>query len=331
VALVLAGALGTGLWYSQYTFLPHDDAPVGVLVNFVLMFLGAPLIFVFGRPALGYAGGVVFIGACLWFALTWLRDTARHGPMYLALLVVLAFIGVTAVAASLSRALISPGQAIQTRYTTPVLLGWSVLALLCAYTWQARPRAWTIAVVLGLLVAATLLPVQMQVFNDAGPASQQRKLFGATALKIGIDDAVALGNLHWSDENRRMDRLIDIASRAAKAGLPMSFHPTLDAAVAKLGAPAHAGFHQCMGNLDQIDDLQGQLPYNRVYGWAYDNDAKHVPDFVYFASDGVIVGVAPTGAPRGDVARLVDKRARYGGFSGYVKATPEKPTIVCAN
>jgi hypothetical protein len=330
-ALVLTGVVGIGLWYSQYTFLPRSEESAAQLVRFVLLFLGAPLAFLFGRESAGYLGGAVFIAASVWFAFLWMRDRSRHPPTYLGLLMMLVFIGATAAAASLSRASLGSDAALNSRYTTPVLLGWSVLVFLCADAWQTRRHARSMALAFGIVLAAALAPIQIDAFSDAGPAWQHVEMFGAIALKLGIEDPVVLDNLYPCDDKRHMDQLVDIAKRAAQARPRIPNVPGLDAAVDEIGAPVREGFHPCSGYLDQVDDLQGQSAYNRVHGWAFDQEAGRVPAFVYLAGDGVIVGVATTGLPRPDVARLVDRRGRYAGFSGYAKATAKEPSIVCAN
>lgn len=159
---------------------------------FIVLFMGSP---VFARgaglfPAM--AVGTVLIALVLWLAFRLYR--AEQMTRYRAFLIAsYAFVLVSGCGAAAGRYRLGFGQAVVSRYDTPVLISWACLALLLIdiTTSEARRKI----VLVGVAVVATwLMPFQMNAWHDT--QMQFDRNLDVLSLKLGIDDPDIAGAIY---------------------------------------------------------------------------------------------------------------------------------------
>lgn len=307
-------------WFQGYFLVERDRAGVSQTVVFILTFFGLPFEAMLKHQAASYLAGAFFIAASVIYGVKWVRERAVLDPMILALVVFLIYVGASCAVIALGRAAIQPNAGLVSRYATPSLVAWGALALLFAHTFRAARLVRAGVIVIGVLAAIGLWDAQERVFGDAGPAGVHSKMSGALALKMRIPDLKIIGNIYPTGTQDAVGQVVRVARRAEEEGLSIMNDPELTAAANAVGKPLAQGFHLCRGVVHEAEDIEGEARYRRVTGWAFDTGAPAVPRFIYIVRDGVIEGVAVTGHKRGDVAELIDRRALWGGFTGYVRA-----------
>ncbi len=318
IAAALASA-AIFAWFQGYFLVARDHAGLAQVATFILTFFGLPFEAMTRSEAASYTAGAFFIGASAAFGVMWLRGRERLDPMILALVVFLLYVGASCAVIALGRAAIQPNAALVSRYSTPSLVAWCVLALLFAHTFRTMRFARAGVVVIGALAALGLWDAQDSAFGDAGPETVHYKMSGALALKMHARDLKIIGHIYPTGTQDAVGQVLRVARRAEEEGLSIMNDAALAAAVSALGKSAAHGFHPCRGVVHSPEAIDGEAAYLRVTGWVFDADAA-MPRFIYIVRGGVIEGVAITGHKRADVAKQVDPRALWGGFTGYVRA-----------
>ncbi|MCA0202569.1 MAG: hypothetical protein LCH56_17375 [Proteobacteria bacterium] len=314
------------VWFDGYRFTAPHYPSVGDAALFLLTFLGHPFAVHFG-PNAGAAAGGLFIAAALAHTTLWMRAPARPA-MQTALLAMLAFIGLSGGLMALGRAAMD-GAVLSSRYATPALMGWSILALLTLYALRDRAQALSVAIAAGVAVMVALAPAQWGAFGDAATATRHAKMTGALALKLGVEDPRAIGEIYPVDPDS-LAFVMATAADADRRGLSIFADPDLGEAARRLGTRVDSSVTACMGAVDAIAPTRDRR-YSNIQGWAFDRTSGKVPPFVLVADEDVIVGIAVTGARRPDVAERVDSRGLLGGFSGYLRAEagPHALQLLC--
>jgi len=329
--IFVLGAVAITLWFQGYFFVERDRANLSQAMTFVLTFLGLPFEAIFDNEQGAYTAGVLFIVSCIGFTLWWFRRRAASDPMVLALLTFLAYIGASCAVIALGRAAIQPNAALVSRYSTPSLIAWAVLAILFAHVFRHVRFARAGAVGLTLLLGFGLLDAQREVFSAVGPATVHNKMAGALALKMRVADLQIIGAIYPTGTKEAVDHVRYVANEAEKKQLSIMGDPMLSAAVASLGTAPGQALRPCAGVIEASDIISGEDRFRRVSGWAFDEKTGHVPPFIYIVANGRVAGVAATGAPRSDVADAIDKRAGLAGFTGFlnVEASSAGLSISC--
>jgi len=308
---VVIGAAAVTAWFSGYVFLPRPEAPLLKYIYFVLVYLGAPL----GGPYAGVVFGVV--GAVLVFR--WLPRWRTEPPAVAALIAYLAYVISSAGATALGRATAEFGGVVEVRYSTPALYGWCALLLLCFYDVRRDKKRVAAGFGAAGLVVVLLLPEQLKSLSDQGAAMAHTRDFAGLAVRLGVADHSVTGAIYPSDHAAGRERLEYARKLAAEYRISIFGNGPYTEAVGRLGQAPGRDLRACKGVIEDLRPAGDDPHYLRVSGWDFDTLTSRQPDFIFLARNGVVEGVAVTGAPRPDVARVIANEAYYAGFSGYIR------------
>jgi hypothetical protein len=139
-------------------------------------------------------------------------------------------------------------------------------------------------------------------------------MIAALALDLGVRDRQVISTIYPDD------RIYATASEAKRRGLSVFSVPTLKNAREYLHQSADAvALRECQGHIDKSTAVGGDGTISRVGGWAFDAEEVRVPEEVFLVDAGNnVVGVGLTGFPRPDVARIINQKAGFAGFDGYL-------------
>ena len=156
-----------------------------------------------GLVAATVAGGIL-VALAAWHACDWLiRDRKNTGRA--ALLALLGFLLLTAGAAAIGRGISGFAYAAQERYTTPALLAWESMMLLCLARLDAAELARTLRVLV-VVIPVALLPTELRVLIKADPMAGVR-LESLRALQTGKSDNPLIAPCCPRSEARGIDLL----------------------------------------------------------------------------------------------------------------------------
>jgi hypothetical protein len=327
--LVLVGLAGLTLYLYFHTYLspPNPGSlgralkedPLG-LMAYVLRYLGSPFFYLadsslHANTIALLAGGVFTVSAIhrTWTVLRGPRDSLK-----LVLLIFILYLGGTALGTAGGRMYLEPGAVFSSRYTTPSLMAWAALLLLYAssiFTNRGVPfRRWAIP---ALVLCVSLLHMQSKALMSASDRVYQGKLAGL-ALAMGVHDPAQVKHIYPS-----MPHALAIADLAAAQKLSIfGMAPWLTARQSLGKSSQVSALPLCRGSLDNAEPTIGEHRFIKVRGWLFDARLRKTPGALRFLTiGGTIIGYAITGERREDVAQVVDRRASYAGFRGYVQAS----------
>jgi hypothetical protein len=320
-AVVLYLYLGTYVTSSDHpslgsTLLHH---PVGVF-NYAMMFLGSPFNFLVGgeRPGklVAFSLGIVFTLIYGGLARRWFC-TVEHSPFIAGLLFFIAYIGVSAVAAGCGRLFLGEASVFSYRYTTPAIMAWAALLLLLWHRADDRPVTHDRRYPIGFVaIGVLMLAYQVTALKNVRDTLFPREV-AALALSLDIKDDVTIQSIY-----PHADRALMLSRAAKTLGLSIFGQPPYADFPQEMGSPrALPDAPACLGALDVATPVAGAPAYLRVVGWIFDPRTRSAPGIIRFIGDGGLVeGIAMVGGRRDDVRKLIDGRAGYSGFAGYVRA-----------
>ncbi|MBV9392755.1 MAG: hypothetical protein JOY96_12790 [Verrucomicrobia bacterium] len=296
------------------------------LAQFFLVYLGGPLRVITNDYLVAAIAGAAFVaGSVLCF---WCVVTRREGhPMFLAFTAFVAYVLATALATTMGRAVLGIVGTTPGRYTTPVLIGWAVLAILLSFKYLNHYRFPGISFSGAVLLPLFLLPSQLDaIYGDFGPIKHQRFL-GVLALALNVNDKQAIGSIYPND------RIYAPAQEAKRRRLSVFGLPIFKNLPHYVGHPVNTvAVKQCQGAIDNVSTVEGQTGVFRLAGWAFDLENQRIPEEVFFVNPGNdIVGAALTGRACGaGCGNLDNKSDKLAGFDGYVMGDPKDLRIFCA-
>lgn len=327
--VVISGATLAG-WLYHYQRMPHEGAPLRMLVKFLLMFLGAPLGWLFHLDPLTMLAGAAVICASAYLALQWVRGTTRD-PMFLAMLLFVAHIGAAGAAATIGRAHFGLGAALAGRYETPLMLLYSSMFLMFVHLYRNRISTAATVKTLSVVVPVMLFAPQWGSIDPTGPELARQKMQSALALDLGIDDRAAIGRVYPEDSADQVAQVHRAAENGMRYNLSVFAQPELKAAREYLGRPpSGVGLEACHGNIDATAPIASDPKHIKVSGWVFDEATKRTPKLAFIVSDGLVVGAVLTGLERPDVTQVINPSAKRAGFEGYsLKVDPAAISIYC--
>ncbi|MDR5786620.1 hypothetical protein P9281_08690 [Caballeronia sp. LP003] len=331
LALILITAATLLLWQYDYLPKPHPVASVKQIGHFVLMFLGAPSMWIFHSEPLALIIGVAVVASGLYLAGAWVSGKSRE-PLFLALILFLAYIGAASVGAAMGRGFAGAGAALAGRYETPALLAFATIVLSFTHLYGGRQATLGSVRTLCVTVSVMLFSWQLSTLDAASETQRWNRMQAALALTVGATDKEMISTVYPEDEQWRVDRVRSVAGRAIAASKSVFGREPLKSIRNALGRPPEVlGLHACQGALDVVAALDGDGGHFRVQGWAIDTETKRVPRVVYFVKDDVVTGAALTGTLRPDVEKAIGANAVSSGFQGYnEKAERSGVSLACA-
>lgn len=321
--LALTTVVALGLYFHGYHIPVHYDAPESDVarrwwdvLRYLLLYLGGPWYFVLQKAALWPA----MLAGALWCVLTlaaaWrvLRQRPPQ-PYALALLVLMAYLGATALGAARGRIILGVEQALSSRYLTPQWMAWAALLLLSVHLWPRRAvgRA---ALTLYAAVPLALLPAQLPAARV--PDYYVGLRIPALAVQLGVHDLDLVKQMSYEGA-----RTFELADQARREQLAVFGQPDMRLALAHwsgAAAPQPVPAARCQGHIELLEPVPGVPDVVRVRGWLYDPQRRAVPSLVLLTgADGAGRGAALSGIRRPDVARIMGKPTRFSGMGGYLQ------------
>ncbi len=322
---VLAVLSGLGLLAYFYDYTPpaqHDsigsslrENPAG-LILYMMAYIGSPFFHIArgmgGISIAQFAGGImVFLSA--YFTWTTLRRVQKS-TLELALLFFILYIGCTAFGTASGRLIFGIDHALSSRYLTPSLMAWAALFVLVSVKFAAsfEKLKWQLWLPFPILVLA-MLPMQIKALKSSHQSGFERDIAGL-AVAMGVHDKSQIRKVFPSAE-----RAISIGKIASERGL--SYFSRVELKNINLGKPVDgfSGDHNvCQGHIDYIEVIEGDSNYSRLTGWIFDQSLRGSIGNVFLINKkGLAVGFGLMGQPRPDLAKAVDKKAKFSGFKGY--------------
>ncbi len=297
------------------------DNPIG-FVQYVLLYLGSPFYHLhvgqLSKPTAQIAGLALVSGAA-WFTVQALRKP-KEMSLQLALLFFLAYIGGTALGTAGGRLIFGVDQALSSRYTTPALMAWSALLVLCAPYILAAMRAGDMKfpfafAALGLLMTNTqslaLQPQDDELF--------ERKI-AALALELQIKDQTEIKRIY-----PYVEQLMPNAGQASERNLSVfGMYPFREAFEQLSGSVRQRNLPPCQGYLDSVEAIAEDSRFVRINGWIFNPGSDTGTQAIRIVNQqGQTVGYALVGKSRTDVAKAVGAKAEKSGYRGYLLASQQ--------
>lgn len=298
------------------------------VAQYVLLYLGTPFYYLFGRSEIGNVAAVASTGLMALITFFFLFrgiKAPRENTLPLALVFSISYLAGTALGTAAGRIMFGVYQATSFRYTTPALMAWAcLLMLLLPWLWQQGQRyprriLTSIAVTVGLMLNLQL---------DAARAQHQlvfdRKLAGL-ALTLGIEDEAQI--LHVFEMSLSLMRTAE-AAEASRLGM-FAIYPWRGLKSSLGQSIVNDSLPQCAGHVDIVSTITPDQNYIVLQGWLFNSQQRQTPQLITLAdTSGVISGYALTGQARPDVAEAVDANAYRSGFRGYVDRELAGETII---
>ncbi len=286
----------------------------GELTEYVLLYLGGPIHSILGDKVVAQSAGLFLLVDTA--VLTWLAAKRPLSSIRFVLLAFLFYVIASALATAGGRLDFGMGQALSSRYQTPVIMAWCALLVLHAPALAqllAGPRnQWSIAAL--FLFTASLLPVQLKAL-DSQRERVAEHFVSALAIELGIPDERQISHIFPV-----MQPVLTHGKYASMENLSVFSHPLLKDIREQIGQPAPAiSLAPCLGHIDTVSEIEIHPPVVRVVGWVFRPDEDVTPGALRFVNDkNHTVGYALTGFNRPDVATRVHRKAAYSGFKGYL-------------
>ncbi len=282
--------------------------------EYIFAYIGGPFYHITGRKGAAVAAGLILTLLSVFFA----AKTLVHGknkPLLYTLPAFLLYVGGTAFATAGGRVVFGVEQAFASRYSTPALMAWNALFVLCCYYGydrieKSRISRWGI-----LLLPLALISFQCKVFEDKAEVKFERKV-GALAVELEVHDNAFVERLY-----PLTDHAILLSKYARENNLSIFGNPLFKDVKELVGkktrnSPGHKG----IAHIDRVEHLEGDPRYMRVSGWMFDPVRREVPEKILLVGGGTIQGYAVTGKPRPDVESIHGEQAGLSGFTGYLRA-----------
>lgn len=330
--IFVTGAVGIALYLFHFVALPHPTATPWQLVSFTLAFLGSWIIHIQTTTDLGYVFGGGYLIVTAYLAIDWVRNRETRHPTSLALIIFACYVFASAAAAASGRAYAGIEAALVSRYATPVLLGWTALAISTLYRFRTRPYIFQLTTFAGVAVAVSLYPIQVQSLNEEGPNTAQQRLVGALAIVLNVHDTSAFSSIYPVETLGNKPRFKKTTSLAREMHISIFADPKMEFAASELGKPVPwNSVHKCEGAVDFVTKVKDDAAASRVDGWAYDTKRKSPPGLVLLARGGTVIGAAIPGKLRGDLVPPFGASAERSGFDGYIPSgSPNNDlTVLC--
>lgn len=299
---------------SLFKTIAHN--PIG-LAEYALTYLGSP----FHYLARGLMRGLVapmagFVFIVLYFLLIKKSfSSIQKNPLKFALIFFIAFIVATATVTGGGRLLFGVQQALDSRYTTPAIMAWATLLILYS---PAIPVLASKAGKLGaLLFIGFCLAIFTLQFKALGSESQLNfsKQVAGLALAMGILDSDRISAVYPSAEGA-----LGISDVAKQKNLSFfAIEPYVSAGKPLGDTFINDNLEECIGYIDSVDLVKGQLKFGRVSGWIFNPNSQSIPESIEFLNQtNKVVGYAVVGSRRLDLRESISSSAVRAGFEGYI-------------
>jgi hypothetical protein len=320
-ACLAAGAVAAVAYYSDYSVPSPPTAPEAQMIGvtqakYFLIFLGNPIYWIYNSIVLcaffGVASLIIMVTAT---TIVFLKGQIT--PYRSFLIAIYGMCIASSLGTTHSRWMLGLNYAASSRYTTTVLISWTVISLLLLDL--KVPKRTSFALVFGVLaVISVLARVQMQARGDN--IAQTAWKFTVLATKIGLDhqdrDAQMFpAGMHemFTDENKY--------AAAMNIG-PFGRGWLQDAGIVKYDA-ALRDDQLCSGFIESVTkDSVGMV----AQGWVVPHDYASTSTLIVLTNHAdETVGYGVTGEARPDVRAQIPGASKHSGWIGFAK--PDNPAL----
>ncbi|WCM53069.1 hypothetical protein OH720_08670 [Pseudomonas sp. WJP1] len=293
--------------------------PLG-LVQYMLLYIGGPFSFIFSvlsiplREGVAALAGLFFIAVTAFCAYLNIRSTQRN-YLHLCLLFYIIYFGGTALGTAGGRLMLGGvEQALSSRYSTPALMAWVALLIIVMPVLVRWTEKRKIVLPAFLALSIAVLVGQANALDSKVNESFER-LVAVLSLELQVNDRNQILHVFPSAA-----WVLDVAKFPSEKHLSIFGIDPILGAKEKIGTTNTLSTEkQCIGSLDQILPIAGEDRYATVNGWFFDKESESSPSSLLIVDQkNVVVGYALAGGERDDVARLIDSKALYSQFKGYV-------------
>lgn len=284
-----------------------------LVIQFMFTFLGSPFASVLRNIHLVTAAGVLLMtgaGAYLYLIIKKRILDSVNLTLYIFLL----FIFGTALATATGRINFGPQAAMESRYTTPALMGWISLILVGFVNQTTVPKI-LLQTMKGALVCIPLLllPPQLKAFEDFSDTAFVRKFAVFGLAHDHYDERYA------SQVYPFKEVLLDIVDQSKEKRLSVFSSNWIKYDHEKLSLDSIRA-EPCMGNMEAVEPFQsGSLISYRIKGWVWDPLTKTVPENIILVDDKYnVVGSGISGESRTDVTDTVEGHPVNTGWRAYI-------------
>jgi hypothetical protein len=293
-----------------------------LVIQFMFTFLGSPFKSALNNIHCVTAAGVLLMagaGSYLYFII----KKRNLDSVNLTLFTFLLFIFGTALATATGRINFGPQAAMESRYTTPALMGWITLIII-GFVNQSTVHKYFFQAMKGALICIPLLllPPQLKAFEDFSGTAFTRKLAVFGLARNHYDESYARQVYPFKDV------LVDTVDQSLDQRLSIFGtdwykydHETL--------SPDSISEKPCMGHMESVRPFQsGSTIAYRVKGWVWDPETKSVPEYIVLTdSSHQVVGLGISGEPRPDVTAAIEGHPTNTGWRAYVDKSSIKGPI----
>jgi hypothetical protein len=258
----------------------------------------------------------ILMGACYillagFFVFQHLFNKRKLDNLQLSLLAIAGFILLTAIVTGLGRANFGIGQASTSRYTTPAIIGWCSLLLLC---WTYGKRGQKVAVIIGIIFLLAVIKVQAKINVNDSRVAFNRDL-GLLSVMLGVNDSNKIKRL-YPDKNYVLE-----SSKFLELNDLSLYRDGYSSLLNKSLLDTYKGGlrESCSGFFDTIKTDPNLKQGAHVVGWSWFSEEQRPAEYIVIAdSEKNIVGVALSGGYRPDVSSASGVRDKRTGWAGYV-------------
>lgn len=327
LSLVSIGLLCTALYFKGFPSTSTNSAvlevinsnPLGFL-QFILLFLGSPFVYLFQSVGMAYMGGMLYL-LCLLYSLKYLINPKRNS-LELVLIFFLLYVLATALITAGGRLHFGLYNAFTSRYTTPSLMAWVAIIILLS---RSIPNIkWCKFLFLAVLVLLSLgfLRYQTLVFSPRYTQITYEQEVAGLALEMGVSDQLLLRTIYQDDRVMGFAELV----RPHKAGFfgqypYQNLRGRLDQ---KISLPK--SLPDCYGVVSAVDPIEGDEKFKRVRGWIRNENgqSEHLISIINLQDRIVGFGLSRKRGIGSDVANNASAE-----FIGYIKSDDaHKPLIL---
>lgn len=251
---------------------------------------------------------------------------ASKNPFYLASLIFIAYVTITAILTAGGRLKLGMDQATASRYTTPVLLAWAMLILLLISRLKINRNNYLFLSFLATIIYICLAIPQLDAFvnRHAYIATTNQKNMAGLALQLNIYDEDLLKQIYpWPQALNHM-------ASGAKANQISLFSNRKSPERHLLTNASSLHLKQCQAYITSIAPLKAKPSIYRVTGNATLVDNYINKDRLFFVNtNGVIIGVANITKKHIHHRFKPNRRINSTHFEGYIFDEPSSTTIQC--
>lgn len=300
------------------------------LARYVLLYIGGPFYYLWGGGKYGLLIAMSATTAMAAYSVYILvtpslapvsRPDERHRTWQLALVFYIIYLAGTALGTGGGRLVFGVEQALAPRYTTPALMAWAALFILCLPTLVAHWQKLRLLIVPAALVLLSQMVVQQTNSLESHRNQNFERAQAVLALELDIKDREKIRSIYPSPEV-----LINITNvlRSRKLSV-FGYQPWIGL------RERISEFHDipralptCLGHLDTINQIEPEIEQLRVQGWLMNSETTQPATLITILdSSNIVIGFALGGQIRNDVANAHGHTALNSGFGGYIEA-PER-------